>query len=321
MIRAALHTDIDPMVELAVRQMHWLESHRDSFYATGPGLADTLRAAYGGLIEAADAVALVDESPKGVEGFLLGKLVNAPPVYDPKGKVCLVDHFWVRDATNWKTVGLGIFGAANSRIRELGGVLSRIECQWQDEEKRVFLQSLGFTAASDWHYRDLHLKAPKIPLNGRIGVASVDDVPQIVQLCEKNRKRLQSYSPVFWRKAEDSAERQTPYLQYLVESKAQEVLVHRSGSRVDGVIVGDIRGGAPPYELRGRCCYTDDFAVAEPDQWATNGHWLLYRLLHEKLAEGVSFSQVICPRGDSAKSRMLREAGYVLGHEWLVRSV
>jgi hypothetical protein len=321
MIRSALRTDIDRTVDLGVQQMHRLESHRNPFYATGPGLADYLRAAYSGLIETADAVALVEESPKGLEGFLLGKLVNAPPVYDPGGRVCLIDHFWVEGSASWPTVGVGLVGAANTRIRELEGVLSRIECQWKDEGRRMFLSSNGFTVASDWYCRDTHLKAPKSPLDGKIGVALIEEVPQIVQLCEKSRRRLQDFSPVFWRKAQDSAERQIEFLRYLVESKAQEVLVHRSGSILDGIIVGDRRGSSLPYELRGPCCYTDDFALAESDHWATIGQWLLFRLLHEKMIEGVSYSQVICPRGDSAKSRMLREAGYVLGHEWFVRSV
>lgn len=319
MLRPATLPDVERMIHLAEQEFHRMESHRDPFYATGPNLAEEFRTELKREIESAQPIAFVMEEAGQIKGFVVGQVVSAPPVYNPGGKVCLVDFLCVAKPQDWSSVGRLLAQAAEIHTSLLGGILVRVECRRTDDLKRKALLKLGYSVASDWLYRDINLPATSVVTSGEVLTAKVEDVPAIVALCEQNRKRYESYQPVFWRKANDSSQRQAPYLQSVVEQNAQIVLIHRTRGAIDGAIIANPTSSARFYDLRGPFCSTDDFAVAEEGLWETVGLRLLAQSVSMAQAKGANFSQVICADGDTTKLQMLRKLGYVNGHEWLVR--
>lgn len=306
------------MVHVCEQELHRLESHRDRFYATGPNLPVELKAALSREIGAKEGFAFIAEEDGHLVGVATGRVVSAPPVYDPGGKVGLVEFFEVAGSVHWPSVGTALLQPIDEALAREGGVLARVECRTVDKRKHRWLLAQGFTVASDWLYRDVSL-----PLGDADGIrlAEPADVPAMVALFEENRERYQTYQPVFWRKAADSAQRQTPYLKSLIEGKAQIVLVHASGGKIDGAIVTDPNAFTPFFDLRGRWCSTDDFAVADEAAWETVGAGLLADAVRRSGKKGAETAQVICADGDHAKLRLLRRLGFAQGHAWLVRGV
>jgi len=291
---------IDPLVDLAQAELHRLEDPEYPFYATGDDLPIRLSELFTGLSES--GIMLLD----GSDGFVAGRLVNAPPVYAPGGPVCL---------SQFLVGGEALVSGFEEQVVARGGVLACFEVRANDFSKQAMLSKLGYSPASDWHYRDVLLEEPA----GGFEAGTSDDVSDIVGLCETARLRLQEYQPVFWRKAADSAEKQAGFLRYLIDQKSITTLVHRGSSGIDGVVTAATRGGDFLYELRPSACYTDDFALADESYWETLGAELLKAIVSLERAKGALYSQVICPHLNLEKGRMLQTLGYRLGHQWFTK--
>ena len=95
----------------------------------------------------------MEEESGAVRGFIWGKVVDAPPVYDPGGKVCMVDDFVVREPALWAAVGRALLDEVRRLARERGAVLVVVVCGPHDQPKRALLAMDDFTVASEWHVR------------------------------------------------------------------------------------------------------------------------------------------------------------------------
>ena len=79
--------------------------------------------------------------------------MDAPPVYDPGGKVCFVDDFMVEDPGLWATVGRELLDRVLEAAKEKGAVLANVVCRPMDEAERSLLSGKGFSVASEWHVK------------------------------------------------------------------------------------------------------------------------------------------------------------------------
>ena len=95
-------------------------------------------------------IVLVAEMADRVEGFIIAGIVGAPPVYDPGGKVCMVDDFTVSSPELWGTLGRALLTDASTEAKARGAVLSVVVCGHLDKAKRLMLQENGSTIASEW---------------------------------------------------------------------------------------------------------------------------------------------------------------------------
>ncbi len=73
-------------------------------------------------------VALVHEEGQAIDGFIIGTLVEAPPVYDPGGLTCIVDDFMVARPEDWPTTGAALLGEVSSRAQARGAVQTVVVC-------------------------------------------------------------------------------------------------------------------------------------------------------------------------------------------------
>jgi hypothetical protein len=272
------------------------------------------------LMEASDSVALVYEEPgRNIDGLILGRVMSSPPVYNPGGKACVIEDFVVATPAAWPELGAELIAAANDRVQQLGGVLLIVESMRAATAKRHMLFSQGFSLASDWLCRDIDLVEPDATIDGVIEPATATDVMAIVELSEMRRLQYERYQSVFWRKAADSAEKHAGFLSWLISDGKWIVLVHRTGTTIDGFIVANPSATFRFFDQGGASCNVDDFTVATDDLWPV-GAWLLYTAVSEAKSRGAVVTQVICPHDETAKRRMLAQMGYRIGHEWLVRT-
>lgn len=95
-------------------------------------------------------IALVHDGATGIDGFLIGLVGAAPPVYDPGGSTLTIDDFCVREPGLWATVGRSLLGRARLEGRARGGVQVVVVCGAHDAHKLAILDDGALRVASHW---------------------------------------------------------------------------------------------------------------------------------------------------------------------------
>jgi hypothetical protein len=97
---------------------------------------------------------LVGEDAGAFGGFIIAHLTEAPPVYAPGGKTCLIDDFAVT-GDDWSEAGRALMAQAQRVAKSAGAIQAVVVCGHLDEPKRNFLHSEGLTIASEWFVKNL----------------------------------------------------------------------------------------------------------------------------------------------------------------------
>jgi hypothetical protein len=264
------------------------------------------RAEIEALIASDKAISLVDDPGTG-RGFLLARLVNAPPVYAPGGPVCLVEAFGV--AGERPDAGETLVEEAARRVRERGGVLLRIVCSHGDAARERFLADHGFTIASEWYVGATSTAAAAAPaVPGVIRPAEPSDLPRILQMSDRKRDQYATYQPVFWRKSPAPPETFAPYLGSVLANPRTSALVHEQDGTINGFLIaaGD---------------YVDDTAVEPEVAWHTVGAALLRDTARSAAAKGIAAFTIVCANADTEKRKAIAASGFRLVTEWYVRDL
>ena len=152
-----------------------------------------------------------------------------------------------------------------------------------------------------------------------IRTAQADDVAGMVALSEQYRRQLETYQPVFWRKADGSAGAQTRYFLSLLQRPDVLALVHRAVDGLAGFLIAALREAPPVYAPGGLTCVIDDFCVAEESYWPKAGTALLREAMRVARARGAVQIVVVCPHRDQAKLTLLAAEGLSAASEWHTR--
>lgn len=152
-----------------------------------------------------------------------------------------------------------------------------------------------------------------IAMNNTIRSATVADVVNMVQLSEQKRIEYQTYQPVFWCKAHDSAAKQQPYLESLLHNPEIIALVSAEAGALAGFVLASVRGGQQ--------CSIDDFCVADATTWSTVGRALLETAGTAAKARSVTIYEVVCGHLDQPKRAMLQAAGLQVDRNWFTRPI
>jgi GNAT superfamily N-acetyltransferase len=135
------------------------------------------------------------------------------------------------------------------------------------------------------------------------------------------RVEYESYSPVFWRVAEDA---QAVHEPFLAGSIADEAFFTSLAARSDGRLVGIALTAhelfPPPLATDAVASWlTDDFFVEEPSLWPTVGRALLEATEEAARTAGAERLVVLAARRDEAKGAFLEASRYERGASWWVR--
>ena len=109
------------------------------------------------LLEHDEVIVLValSRDTTAVTGFIVGSIINAPPVYDPGGKTLMVDDFCVSLPELWYTVGRDLLIHLQDRAVERGSVQTIVVCGDHDAPKKAFLEESRLGMASRWYVNQI----------------------------------------------------------------------------------------------------------------------------------------------------------------------
>lgn len=97
------------------------------------------------------AVVLVAYSASSsLRGFAIARSTEAPPVYNPGGRTCIVDDFSVAEPADWPNAGRALIDAVRSWGNDLGAVQLVVVTAHLDEPKRAALRAAHLQVASEW---------------------------------------------------------------------------------------------------------------------------------------------------------------------------
>ena len=156
MIRKATLEDVPEIARLSSLKRKQYEQYQPVFHKEAEGALEKQSLFLKDNITKDHLMVLVhDEAGKKINGFIIGAIVNAPPVYNPGGKVCLVDDFMVEDPSLWATVGVLLLNQVVELGKEKGAVLANVVCGPMDQPKREMLDKFGFDVATEWHVKSI----------------------------------------------------------------------------------------------------------------------------------------------------------------------
>ena len=151
--------------------------------------------------------------------------------------------------------------------------------------------------------------------------AEPGDVVAMIALAEARRHQYQQYQPVFWRKAPDSAEKQSPFLTQQLSSERVIARVFEREGRIDGFVIGQLVPAPPVYAPGGPVLSVDDYCIASGTDWEATGRPLLEAVEAAARERGAVLTVVVCGHLDEPKRSMLRGQGFTIASEWYVRSL
>jgi hypothetical protein len=98
-------------------------------------------------IASSSAIPRKDEE---VLGFIIGKLMPAPEVYNPGGLTLMIDDFCVQSENLWQSVGHALIATVKAAAKAKGATQIVVVCGAHDNPKRKFLIDQNLSIASEW---------------------------------------------------------------------------------------------------------------------------------------------------------------------------
>ncbi|GLQ57470.1 GNAT family N-acetyltransferase [Devosia nitrariae] len=133
-----------------------LEARRDDYARYEPvfwkrrqGIAQASADYLKTLLGAERTVCLVAAADDEIVGFLFGREMPTPPVYDA-GPTAAIDDYYVRSPELWATAGAGLLAEARSRFKDLGFQQIVVVSGYKDHAKMVFLRDHKLSLAAAW---------------------------------------------------------------------------------------------------------------------------------------------------------------------------
>lgn len=154
-IRKADVTDVPAMVDLSYEKRKDYEKAQHQFWRHAAGAEETQAKWFNELLTQEDYILLVAESESKIAGFIIGKIMKAPEVYDPGGFTLMVDDFCVLHPTLWKSMGSKLLEELKRMAKSKGATQTVAVCGAHDEPKRQFMKDEGLTTASEWYVGEI----------------------------------------------------------------------------------------------------------------------------------------------------------------------
>jgi len=151
LIRDANSSDIAAMVSLSYAKGRSYEKAQPQFWRYKEGAEESQSKWFKELLLQDDYIILVAEDENKRLGFIIGRLIEAPEVYDPKGLTLMIDDFCVETENGWSFVGGQLIEKIKPKAKSKGASQILVVCGVHDEPKRQFLKAHGLNVASEWY--------------------------------------------------------------------------------------------------------------------------------------------------------------------------
>ncbi len=154
-IRKAYASDIPAMVALSREKRRNYEKVQPLFWRHAAGAEEAQAKWFNKLMAHEDHILLIAESEAGIDGFVIGKIIKAPEVYDPGGLTLMVDDFCVSSPILWRSAGSKLLEELKRMAKSKCAAQIVAVCGAQDEPKKLFLKAAGLTVASEWYVSEI----------------------------------------------------------------------------------------------------------------------------------------------------------------------
>lgn len=146
--------DIDKMVLLSKAKRLAYEKAQPMFWAyAGEEGDEKQKAWFKTLLSNPDYLMLTAKDTNQVlVGFVIGKLIEAPEVYQPGGLTLLIDDFCVVDTKLWSTVGRDLMNVIKKLAQEKGATQVVVVCGAHDQLKSHFLKDNQLSIVTNWYW-------------------------------------------------------------------------------------------------------------------------------------------------------------------------
>jgi len=148
-IRPATAADADAIAAMAARRRLQYSTYQPVFWAPAPNAEEVHKPYLSALIANEGVISLVSESSGELTGFVIASLGDAPAVYDPGGRTCMIDDFAVEPG-RWNSTGAQLLKAAIELAGASGAIQAVVVTGHLDNEKRDALRACGLSIASEW---------------------------------------------------------------------------------------------------------------------------------------------------------------------------
>ena len=149
-IRTAEDCDLEEILNLANAKRLEYETYQPVFWRVAADAIAQQTDHIASQIVDEEVITLVATSESKVVGFVIGRLVSAPPVYKPGGLTCSIDDFVVNENNLWETVGMDLLHQVRKAALLRGAAQLVVVCGHLDEPKRRALEKSSLTIASEW---------------------------------------------------------------------------------------------------------------------------------------------------------------------------
>lgn len=147
----ATKADIESMVNLSYQKRKAYDKAQGQFWRYAEGAEEVQHKWFEELLRFDYYVILVAKSELETIGFIIGRLVKAPEVYDPGGLTLMIDDFCVKSEVDWQSVGLELMNSIRSVAKEKGGSQFYVVSGAHDNAKCEFLEKFGLSNAAKWY--------------------------------------------------------------------------------------------------------------------------------------------------------------------------
>ena len=147
MIHKATFYDIPWMVNLSYAKRLEYSKHQPLFWKMAENSNEIQSKWFESEFENERVIALCDSQKR---GFIIGKLVTPPEVYDA-GLTLMIDDFCVQTPNLWQTIGRNLLEECIKFGKEKGAKQILCVCGDFDAEKYKLLEKLKLTVASRWY--------------------------------------------------------------------------------------------------------------------------------------------------------------------------
>ncbi len=145
--------DIDDMSRLSKDKRLAYEKAQPKFWAYAGAKGDEIQKVwFKELLDNPEYLLFIaKDSNQQCMGFVIGKLMQSPQVYNPGGLTLLIDDFCVATDALWSSVGLQLLKQIKKCSQEKGAIQVIVVCGHHDKLKAKFLNENNLNIVSDWY--------------------------------------------------------------------------------------------------------------------------------------------------------------------------
>lgn len=150
-VKRASESDIPAMVLLSYEKRRNYEQAQPQFWKYAEKAEEIQTEWFMELMKKDDYILLVAHMNNDMYGFIIGRIMPAPEVYDPGGLTLMIDDFCVKDPALWQDVGTLLIDEIKALTKPKRAAQILVVCGVHDKPKGEFLKELGLNVASEWY--------------------------------------------------------------------------------------------------------------------------------------------------------------------------